>query len=163
MISIILNIGKKCKHTQIPAVISHFAFALKNSSTLCKIFLELMKNSIIPANSISLLILFALTETEVGDYEWSNNKSPITILPVALSPACVFTASLVSPSRIRTQSHPVETMLSRRHSSTVIPWADSECSVVEFGGNGGERIYWWWWAFASLLWVHLSLEWEMFR
>ena len=66
MISIILNIEKKCKSSQIPAVINHFAFALKNSSALCKIFLELMKNSIIPLNSISLLILFALSETEVS-------------------------------------------------------------------------------------------------
>ena len=67
MISIILNIRKKCSNTQIPSVINHFAFALKNNHGLCKIFLELIKNGALPINSISVLILLALTDTEVGD------------------------------------------------------------------------------------------------
>ena len=61
-----MNIRKKCKRDQLPSVINQFAFALKNSNMLSKVFVELMRSCLIQPNPISLLILLALSVVDVS-------------------------------------------------------------------------------------------------
>lgn len=72
-----MNIRKKCKNEQLPSVINQFAFALKNNNILSKVFIELMKNDVIQPNSISLLILLALTGIDVRFYSFSHSRNTV--------------------------------------------------------------------------------------
>lgn len=74
LLSLLQNIKKKCPLAQLPAIINHFGYALKSNSVsllsnphsqpLCKIFLELMKSSVLPLSHVSLFVLFSLTDSE---------------------------------------------------------------------------------------------------
>ena len=75
LISILLNIRKKCSAEQLPSIINHFAFALRNNAvssvsvthkSLCKVFIELMKSQVLPFTTLSLSILLSLSDNEVA-------------------------------------------------------------------------------------------------
>ena len=84
IISLIMNIKKKCKPQQVPAVISQFSFALRSSPSLCKVFLDIMKGVVLPPNSISLLILLSLANVEVSSGRFSHVETrPVCELPTA--------------------------------------------------------------------------------
>jgi hypothetical protein len=67
-----MNIKKKCKPQQVPAIISQFSFALRSSSNLCKVFLDIMKGVVLPPNSVSLLIFLSLSNIDVSSYYFSH-------------------------------------------------------------------------------------------
>lgn len=119
LMSMLLNIRKKCQPAQLPAIISQFSFALKsntvclhhssNAQLLCKVFLEVMKSAVLPPTVYSLLILLSLSDTEVLLPSPPHRRS--TAIP---SGPCFSLASSRSfirpPCTVNTRSHNAKTV-----------------------------------------------------